>query len=316
MEEKCVEYLKKRFSAILASEKDGGENLFAGDGLTVQVFHLNKLTSLMERIDGPQPVEKHVIVYLVTKGKVEFRMGDELTTVSAGQSIRIRMKRNFSIWAIEDSDLFSIHNCVEPNVDSTPRELVDAVKKVELADAYLSGHNYRVGKYSTLLMQTIAPERSTPTYHMVAAYHDVGKVVVPSGILNKQGKLTAEEFAEIKKHPVASDSMLREIVGNKAAAFARWHHEKLDGSGYPDGLTGDQIPLESRVMAVADIFDALTTSRCYRGAFSFSKALEILESDVNAGKLDRTVFEALKRMVERGVLVEGVDNVLKSETAE
>ena len=104
--------------------------------------------------------------------------------------------------------------------------------------------------------------------------------------------------------------MLKGYLGDNRAKYARWHHEKLDGSGYPDGIKGDEIPLESRIMAVADIFDALTTARCYRKAFSFEDALEIMKGDVEKGKIDGEVFEVLKKLVKEGKLVEGVDNRL------
>lgn len=196
----------------------------------------------------------------------------------------------------------------KPDFDNTPTELVEAVTKVELKDSYLQGHNYRVGKYSMLMMQIMCPEAANSTYYLSAAYHDVGKVVVPEQILNKTEKLSDEEFEEIKKHPAASYDMLKNYLGGKTANYARWHHEKLDGSGYPDGIKGDQIPLGSRIMAVADIFDALTTARCYRKAFAFEKALEIMQSDVAKGKIDGEVFSVLLRLVREGRIVDGVDN--------
>ena len=91
--------------------------------------------------------------------------------------------------------------------------------------------------------------------------------------------------------------MLMPFLGEKVASYARWHHEKLDGSGYPDGIAGEAIPLESRVLAVADVFDALTTSRCYRSAFSFEKALSIIKEEVDAGKLDETCYQVLHKLV-------------------
>ena len=102
--------------------------------------------------------------------------------------------------------------------------------------------------------------------------------------------------------------MLKRYLGTKVAGFARWHHEKLDGSGYPDGLRGDAIPLESRIMAVADIFDALTTSRCYRKAFSFEEALAIMDQDARSGKIDGEILAVLEKLIRDGKIVDGVDN--------
>ncbi len=308
-----MEYYMNHFGGVFQNKKDDGLNIYTGSGITVQAFHLNRGTSLFERPDNNSLVNgNHVVTYLVIRGRIEFRLEEERVELLPGNSIIVVMDQNFTAWALEDTDIIAVHNCEEPNVDTTPQELINAVKKVELADDYLRGHNYRVGKYSTLIMQAINPEKATPKFHMAAAYHDVGKVVVDNKILNKDGRLSSEEFEEVKKHPAASFDMLKPYLGSKTANFARWHHEKLDGSGYPDGIMGDDIPLESRVLAVADIFDALTTSRCYRSAFSFDKALDILEEGVKAGKLDSEAFYALKRLVEAMVIVEGVDNVAMS----
>lgn len=304
-----------QFANVFNNQKDIGLNLFSGNGVCIQAFHLKKDTSVLERNDTKELINgNHVITYLIISGIAEFRFDEECIRVEAGSTITIYLVNNFSVWALEDTDMFSIHNCVEPDVDNTPQELVDYIHQVELNDQYLQGHNYRVGKYSTLIMQAIAPEKSTSKYHCVAAYHDVGKIDVPAEILNKNGKLTKEEFDEIKRHPVSSFNILKQYLGEKAANYARWHHEKLDGSGYPDGLKGEDIPIESRVMAVADIFDALTTSRCYRTAYSFTNALNIMKEDVDAGKLDAEVYDALVRMIDNGIIQEGIDNQLKSDS--
>lgn len=307
-----MEYFISKIDSLLSSKTDECKVIFAGNGITVEAFHLKTGTSLFE--DNKHPSysegEKRTICYIVEKGSLEYWIGEERVVVSKGNCITLMPEDNFSVWAKEDSVVIAIHNNVEPDVDNTPAELVDAVTKVELQDSYLRGHNYRVGKYSTLMMQIICPERVNYAYSLSATYHDVGKMVVSESILNKTEKLTEEEFDEIKKHPAASYDMLKEFLGNKVASYARWHHEKLDGSGYPDGISGEQIPLESRIMAVADIFDALTTARCYRKAFSFDKALEIMEGDVQNGKIDGEVFAVLKKLVYEGKIVDGVDNML------
>jgi len=300
------------FSEDFKSLADVGKSIYSGNGLTVEMFHLKKDTSVMNSFDNANLINgNHTVVYLIINGKIEIRIKDKLIVVEEGNSYKLNFDENYTCWALEDTNMFCIHNCVEPEVDNTPLDLVDAVKKVELDDAYLQGHNYRVGKYSTLIMQTMCPERSTTKYHFAAAYHDVGKVGVPAEVLNKEGKLTKEEFELIKMHPAISYEMLLEFLGKENAEYARWHHEKLDGSGHPDGISGDMIPLESRIMAVVDIFDALTTDRCYRSGFSFNKALEILDEDAGAGKIDAEVVSVLKRMINKGIIVEGVDNMYK-----
>lgn len=305
-----MEYLLGNVGAIWNSKTDEGRVIYSGNGMTIECFRLRERTRIYVSDDEARyrEGEKRTIYYVVLEGCLEFWLGEEKVTVSEGGCITIMPDENFSIWAMADSSLLAFHNKIEDDVDNTPKELVEAVTKLELKDTYLKGHNYRVGKYSTLMMQIICPEKSNYSFGLAAAYHDVGKVVVPEHILNKEGKLTKEEFDEIKKHPAASYEMLKNHLGNKTANFARWHHEKLDGSGYPDGISGDQIPLESRIMAVADIFDALTTARCYRKSFRFDEALEIMKSDVQNGKIDGEVFAVLQKLIQQGKIVDGVDN--------
>lgn len=305
-----MDYLIHHIDGITNSEKDDFTVVFSGNGITVECFHLKNGTSIMENTDDPAYAEgeRRTICYIVQKGCLEFWLGEERITVSKDGCLTVFPEDNFSVWAVEDSVLLSIHNNVERAVDNTPAELVGAVSKVERKDTYLRGHNYRVGKYVTLMMQIICPERATTALNLAAAYHDVGKVVVPEEILNKTGRLTEEEFRQIQQHPAASYEMLRKYLGSTVASYARWHHEKLDGSGYPDGIRDSEIPLESRVMAVADIFDALTTSRCYREAYSFPKALEILESEVQRGKIDGEVLAVLVKLIREGKIRDGVDN--------
>lgn len=116
-----------------------------------------------------------------------------------------------------------------------------------------------------------------------SALHDIGKMAIPEEILNKPGKLTAEEFSVMKEHTTAGSDMLRNLVGpyddpllNTAYEIARWHHERYDGRGYPDGLSGDEIPLSAQVVSVADVYDALTSERCYKKAFGHDTAMEMI----------------------------------------
>src|SRR5205823_8941029 len=109
--------------------------------------------------------------------------------------------------------------------------------------------------------------------------HDIGKIGVPEAILNKPAALTPDEHEVIRQHPVISERILKAIVSNATIlAGIRGHHERFDGNGYPDGLRGGQIPLLARLITIPDCFDALTTSRAYRGALSVAQTQEILGS--------------------------------------
>ena len=117
-----------------------------------------------------------------------------------------------------------------------------------------------------------------------SALHDIGKISIPDEILNKPGRLTAEEFAVIKGHSMAGANMLSELplaqkeepLDKTAYEICRWHHERYDGGGYPDGLKGEEIPVSAQVVALADVYDALTSERCYKDAYSHEKAIEMI----------------------------------------
>ena len=116
-----------------------------------------------------------------------------------------------------------------------------------------------------------------------SALHDIGKINVPEEILNKPGRLTKEEFEIIKTHSAVGEHMLRQIPFNQneplvkvAREICRWHHERWDGRGYPDGLTGDEIPISAQVVSLADVYDALTSERCYKAAFDHETALNMI----------------------------------------
>jgi len=120
-----------------------------------------------------------------------------------------------------------------------------------------------------------------------AQLHDVGKIVISDVILNKPGKLTDEEFEMIKRHSAEGERIIEEIITKSgesgflfhAKMFAGYHHEKWNGSGYPRGLSGENIPLEGRIMAVADVYDALVSERPYKKSFTHEQAVEIIKKD-------------------------------------
>ena len=154
-------------------------------------------------------------------------------------------------------------------------------KTIEAKDRYTSGHSQRVSKIAVELAQQVGfDEDRLETLRLGALLHDIGKVAVPDSVLLKPGFLTDDEFAIMKRHPMAGDRILAAIPGLRDMAdIARSHHEKWDGSGYPLGVAGDSIPLEGRICAIADAFDALTTKRSYKAAMPVEKALAIIEKD-------------------------------------
>jgi ribonuclease P protein subunit RPR2 len=160
---------------------------------------------------------------------------------------------------------------------ATVRALSNAV---EARDAYTGKHAERVAAYGIEIGRRAGLDVSTnPQVEFGFLLHDIGKVGVPDAILFKPDKLTVDEFALIARHPLTGADILRDVTFlGEATLVVRHHHERWDGTGYPDGLAAEAIPLAARVFALADTLDALTTDRPYRGATSFTAAREIIRT--------------------------------------
>lgn len=150
----------------------------------------------------------------------------------------------------------------------------------EYRDDETSRHIERMSRYCAVLATRVGEdEQRSELLRIASKMHDIGKIGVPDAILLKRGKLTAEEFEIMKQHADIGYQILRgseSELASTAATIAWTHHEKIDGSGYPRRLKGDDIPIEGRIAAVADVFDALTTNRIYRKAFPLPQALSIM----------------------------------------
>ncbi|HVS39863.1 MAG TPA: HD domain-containing phosphohydrolase [Gemmataceae bacterium] len=154
------------------------------------------------------------------------------------------------------------------------------VRTMEERDPYTAGHSLRVRCYSLRLADALGLGRQQRKQLSLAAkLHDIGKVGVPEAVLNKPDRLTDEEYGLVKEHPVIGERILTPIIRNpEVLAGIRGHHERLDGAGYPDGLSGRCVPLLARLIAIPDCFDALTTSRAYRSAMPLPKAVEMIRA--------------------------------------
>jgi putative nucleotidyltransferase with HDIG domain len=166
---------------------------------------------------------------------------------------------------------------------------------LESRDLYTHGHSRRVTRHSYRIARQLGlPAADAARIRTAAALHDVGKVETPREVLNKPGRLSDEEFATIKRHPVDGACMVEALGDDELTSMVRHHHERLDGTGYPDGLAGNEIPLGARIIAVADTFDAMTSSRPYRGACKHKKALDVLTQEAGS-QLDPGAVAAFRR---------------------
>ncbi|WP_022669866.1 HD domain-containing phosphohydrolase [Hippea alviniae] len=176
------------------------------------------------------------------------------------------------------------------------------VSILEARDVYTKGHSQRVAFYSKMIAKKLGyDEKHQDEIYRAGLLHDIGKVGIPDAVLLKPGKLTDNEYRIMQQHPIISYEILARSQRFKhLALWARQHHEKCDGSGYPDGLKCSAITEEARIIEIADIFDALTTTRPYRKAFSVEKAVEILSNE----KIDKEIFSVAK-----GVLIDAIKEV-------
>jgi putative nucleotidyltransferase with HDIG domain len=184
------------------------------------------------------------------------------------------------------------------NLEETYLAIVrDWGQSIESADSYTFGHCERVAAYALEVARALGFDDVAQTTVRLGAYlHDLGKVRVPHEILNKPGALTREEFEVMQMHPVWGIELLATVEFPwDLKPIIRWHHEKYDGSGYPDRLRGDEIPVAAQVICIVDVYDALTTTRSYRGALSAEEALRRMRESQHWWRPD--VFDAFMRTV-------------------
>lgn len=181
----------------------------------------------------------------------------------------------------------------EKNTQEAYLQLVSSlVNALESKDPYAEGHTKRVSKYALYLVNKLGLSfEETEKVKKASLLHDLGKIGIPDAILQKKGKLTDEEFAFIKEHEVLSVKILEHIKQfEDILPYILYHHESFDGSGYPHGLAGDFIPLGARIIAIADVFDALSTGRSYKEAYSIEKSVSELQK-MKGGKLDPVLVD-------------------------
>jgi putative two-component system response regulator len=188
------------------------------------------------------------------------------------------------------------------DLDSAEAIILSFAQIIEARDAYTRGHCQRLSTYASVLGHSIGlPEYDLHALERGGYLHDIGKVVVPDNILLKPGPLTADEYEVIKQHSVVGDSLCGNLRSLRLVRpIIRHHHERLDGSGYPDGLTGSAVPLLAQIISIVDVYDAVTTDRPYRRAMPRERAFEILLHGVAKGWRQRQLVEPFIRLIQSG----------------
>lgn len=280
---------KKEFS----SNKVEALALYNNEQFSFEYYHLFKEHSLHINLDGEEEIK---LLYFLLKGKCEFYLDNERIVLEPFELLEINTTSGFNIYALEEISLLYI-SLSDSKINLKTDELSKQIERLENKDDYLKGHNYRVSKYALIILEEMGLKLNTDNLNYATSYHDIGKIKISPDIVHKESSLTPKEFEVMKMHPIYSYEIIKPILGEDIAYIAKCHHEKLDGSGYPLHLKGDAIPIEAQIIAVADIFDALTTKRTYRDAYSFNDAIKIMEADVINHKINKEAYNALKKAI-------------------
>ena len=188
-------------------------------------------------------------------------------------------------------------------LDSAQAVMVSLGLTIEGRDPYTNGHCQRVGRYAMLLGEYLNLSAAEVTALYRGGFlHDIGKIAVPDAVLLKPGPLDEQERTIIEQHPVVGDHLCSELRSlTTVRPIVRSHHERYDGSGYPDRLRGDSVPLSAQILSIADAYDAMTTLRPYHAALSTAEALEELRGDVRRGWRSAALVDAFTAVCAQGL---------------
>jgi len=263
----------------------------SGDATAAEAHFLRAEEIALERSD------------LILQGEISRELADLYRTQGRNRQTMQRLNQSHRLFA----QLRARRELAD--VDRRNAELendfLDVVRKwgdsIESKDVYTQGHCVRVADLACALWTRVSTPEDTPLFwfRIGALLHDVGKLMVPAEVLNKPGKLTDEEWALVRGHPTAGVELLADIEFPwDVRPIVESHHERWDGRGYPHGLAGEAIPLAARVLCIADVYDALTSQRSYKRAFTHDEALDIMRKDVGT-QFDPALFPVFVEVATR-----------------
>jgi putative two-component system response regulator len=218
---------------------------------------------------------------------------DKLRAIDAGASEFLSKPIDISELRVRVRSLVQLKRSTD-DLDSAEAVLRSLALTIEARDAYTQGHCERLANYAVALGQCLGlPEEDLLALERGGYFHDIGKIGIPDAVLLKKGKLTAAERRVMAQHPVIGERLCGNLrVLHRVRPIVRHHHERLDGSGYPDGLAGDDIPLLAQIIGIVDVYDAMTTTRPNRPARSREEAFEELSREVARGWRRKDLVDA------------------------
>lgn len=232
---------------------------------------------------------------------------DQLVTIVKNGIEKKRLKeevdQNYLIIQKRNQEITRLYDLLQKDFNREQNDMTNVIialaNVVEAKDSYTEGHTRRVSGLSKMIAGELGfSEDQQNNIELAGIVHDIGKVSTPDQILNKPGRLDDYEFGVIKEHPEVGERILKPLTSMKSILHpVRHHHEKLDGTGYPDGLKADEIITETRILAIADIFDALYTDRPYKKGFSIEKTLAILQEEADNNKIDKGIVAIVQDLV-------------------
>jgi putative two-component system response regulator len=244
----------------------------AADSRLVPIVLLTALAATQDRVRG-----------------IEAGADDFLTKPVQPIELRARIRALLSLKAFTDE------------LERAESVLYTLARSIEGKDPYTRGHCERLSEYGTLLGSAIGLDsESLRALRRAGVVHDIGKVAVPDAVLLKPGRLTEAEMSLMREHPVVGERICAPLKSFRTVLpIIRHHHEKLDGTGYPDGLCGKAIPITARVLQIVDVYDALTTVRPYKRALTRAETLEVMAAEVARGWWDPELFASFRTLTER-----------------
>jgi putative two-component system response regulator len=292
-------------SAQLMKAVNGEEALRAVDAMSVDVILMDAMMPLMDGFEACRRLKSNAATRMIPVIMVTALDDTEskVRAIDAGADDFVTKPAN-RIELLARVKALGRTRRLNDNLVSVESVLFSLANAVEAKDSYTEGHVKRVGNLAVQLGRVMGlPAADLEALRVGGMLHDIGKIGVPDSVLNKPGPLNEEEWQVLKAHPVTGYRMAEPLrpVLKGALEVIRHHHEKLDGSGYPDGKKGEEISTVARVMAVSDIYDALVSDRPYRKGMAKEEALSILQKEVDGGRIDGVVVANLAALLSTAV---------------
>jgi cyclic di-GMP phosphodiesterase len=226
---------------------------------------------------------------------------DRIRGINAGADDFLSKPINFNELLARTRSLLRLKQFTD-ELESAESVLFSLAHSIEARDPYTRGHCDRLSEMSARLGESLGlPEEYIKALRRAGIVHDIGKVVVPDAILLKRGPLSESELEVMRKHPIIGERICEPLrTFRLVLPIIRHHHEKHDGSGYPDGLRGPEIPITAAILQLADVYDALTTDRPYRAAIRREVALEMMDDEATRGWWDYGLFTAFRKILANG----------------